>query len=82
MCELRIKSIEEVGSDAEALGLLQACVARMAQYNRLRDAEIYVNARDAKGWLEFGMQMWFEDGGRLFVGALQRNTGMQFEFHS
>ena len=82
MADVTIKNLEAVGNDAEAVGLLQACVARMAQYNRLENATLYVNERNKEGWLEYFMVMQYDDGGKLTVGALQRNTGMQFEFHS
>jgi len=41
------------------------------------DAEPYRNP----GWIEWGIQIVYVDGGRLYVGAIQRKPGMDVEFH-
>jgi hypothetical protein len=62
--------------------MLVAVLTRIAQYENLSDATIYVNNRNKDGWLEFLYRMQFKDGGKLTVGCIQRKPDEQFEFHS
>lgn len=34
------------------------------------------------GWLEYGIQIDFENGSKLFVAMIQRTIDSEFEFHS
>lgn len=34
------------------------------------------------GWIEYGIQIQFDSGARLFVAAIQREPGCMMEFHS
>jgi hypothetical protein len=55
-----------------------------------RETKIYVSPRvpdDAPiwrnpGWLEYGINVEYVDGGRLFIGAIQRAKGAPIEYHT
>lgn len=49
------------------------CAARIPD-----DAPQYNNPQ----WLEYGISISYEDGGKLFIGAIQRAKGRDIEFHS
>lgn len=42
------------------------------------DAPAYKNP----GWLEWGISITYRGGGGLFIGAIQRKVGAEFEFHT
>lgn len=62
--------------------LLQAVLQRVSMHQNVEDVRVYANRRDAEGWLEFITIFRYRDGGSLTVGALQREPGAPFEFHS
>ena len=62
--------------------LLQAVLQRAQAHHNVEKVEVYAATRDGTGWLEFEMRYLYRDGGRLTVGALQREPGAPFEFHS
>lgn len=33
-------------------------------------------------WIEYGISISYEDGGKLFIGAIQRKRGAEVEFHT
>jgi hypothetical protein len=55
-----------------------------------REIKIYVSPRvpdDAPiwrnpGWLEYGINIEWNTGGRLYIGAIQRTRGAPIEYHS
>lgn len=49
------------------------CAARIPD-----DAPPYKNPQ----WLEYSISISYEDGGKLFIGAIQRTKGATVEFHS
>ena len=34
------------------------------------------------GWLEYGIQVRFDNGSKLYLAMIQRNIDSEFEFHS
>jgi len=57
-------------------------LARLAQHQHVDHAEIYVQPREANGWIEYIMCIKYIDSGKLTIGCLQRKNGAQTEFHS
>jgi hypothetical protein len=80
MTTATLYNVEELSDDNAPL--LVECVKRVAIYQSLRDAAIHIQPRTAEGWLEFILQFAYEDGGKLTIGALQRQPGAPFEYHS
>jgi len=85
-CTIEIKN--KIDSEPEAIGraLLKAnqyvptanlirihCALRVAA-----DAPAYKHP----GWLEYGIQIHFDNGSSLFVAMIQRTIDSEFEFHS
>ena len=80
MYTVMVHNVEELSDDNTPL--LVECIKRAAIYQSLNTATIYVQSRNADGWLEFIMKFAYEDGGKLTVGAIQRRPGAEFEYHS
>jgi len=65
-------------------------IKRMRSGGQMKKVTIFKNERvpaDAPpykhpGWLEWGIFYEYKDGGRLYVGAIQRTIGAEIEFHS
>lgn len=68
------------------LGEGEAVAAALSKANRYAPTAIcvtiYVSAREKTGWLEYGIQVTFREGGQLYLGMIQRSVGSTFEFHS
>ena len=65
--------------------MLAACLAKCAQQltnSQYLTAEIHTNARDANGWLEYRIIFRYTDGRAFVIGAIQRQPGAEYEFHS
>ena len=64
--------------------LLNACLIRAQRHLNKTGTKItlYGTERDKSGWLEFSMSIEYPDGGRLFLGCIQRTVGAEPEFHS
>lgn len=77
-----IKFIEEL--KVEDLPLLNACIERAHRSigERTVECSVVCNARSRDGWLELHTLYKYDDGGKLLVAGIQRNTGEPFEFHS
>jgi len=63
-------------------------LTRLAYHQHVATAKIVVNKRntdgrrDPLGWIEYLVQVEYEDGGKLTIGALQRGLNEPTEFHS
>jgi len=80
--------------DDDSLPLLKECLERAQTHHHVNRVTISLSKRDAleeapgvriwnaPGWLEFGMAFEYDDGGKLFVGCIQRKPGAPFEFHT
>ncbi len=66
----------------EDLPLLYEALARVQQHQHVTRCTVWCNSRELSGWLELLLQFEYEDGGKLTVGALQRDRNAKFEFHS
>lgn len=66
----------------EDLPLLYAALARVQQHQHVTRCTVWCSAREVNGWLELLLHFEYEDGGKLTVGALQRDRNAKFEFHS
>lgn len=64
---------------AEAVG---RHIAWQASGGRMQRVCVYSNARRLDGWAEWMLHYEYADGGKLFVGAIQRSPGAEVEFHS
>lgn len=70
--------------------MLESVMARALHFERATTCNIYVADRvplDAPeyshpGWLEYALNVVFEDGGNLWIGCIQRKPGEPIEFHS
>ena len=86
MADLTITVVNREMSDdcADAKNLLQACVVKALNHMTTGGvATIYVNSRnEVTGWIEFGIRYNYPSGGTLFVAAIQRRRGTEFEFCS
>lgn len=57
----------------------QACLIDVYPQERIpTDAPAY----KSPGWLEWIINIKYHGGGRLTIGALQREVGAEYEFHS
>lgn len=69
---------------------LQTALVRTLWHQNVRKVDIFVSPRtpeDAPDWkypgrLEYGLQFYYIDGGKMYVGMLQRTPDQPFEFHS
>jgi hypothetical protein len=61
--------------------MLLAC---LQQVNRTdyHTVDIFCNPRKKDEWLEWGLRVKYNGGGGIFIGAIQRNKGAVYEFHS
>jgi hypothetical protein len=80
-----LHNVEE-GVDGE---MLAACTERISRHigndediYSYPDALIFVNRRDTRGWLEYGIKINYRSGNFIYIGAIQREIGAQIEFHS
>ena len=80
---ITINGKELIAEDKEANDLLEVCLLRAN--NRLSEGgecSLFVVPRDKDGWMQIGMAYTYTSGSKMFVGAIQRNFGSVFEFHS
>lgn len=78
--DLLIKGMEM--SEPEALAV---CVQRVLNFysdNPGVTPEIHCRPRSAQGWCEYLLRLPYRGGGELWVGAIQRTEGAEWEFHS
>ena len=66
----------------EDMPLLHEALARIQCHQHVKGVTVWCNARTSDEWLELLLRFEYEDGGKLTVGALQRNLHAGFEFHS
>jgi hypothetical protein len=70
--------------------MLSAVVQRALNFEHADKCTIWTEKRvpldapdyKAPGWLEYGLKIEFTDGGRIFIGCIQRKPGEAIEFHS
>lgn len=77
-----ICSADLVVDDKESVALLQAVLARILSHRNVKAATVYCSGREKSGWCEHIMRLEYEDGGGMTIGAIQRQPGNTFEFHS
>jgi hypothetical protein len=62
-------------------GMLEVCLNRLDRVD-YDTVDIYCNNRKADGWLEWGLKIKYVGPGGIYVGAIQRQKGGEYEFHS
>lgn len=83
--DIEIKDAELV--EFEMLGRV---LSRALQFERAFHCTVWPKERvplDAPeykhpGWLEYGLQVFFEDNSEMWIGCIQRRPGEPVEFHS
>lgn len=83
-----IEIVNKIDAEAEAVA---AALKKANQYvptaNKIRilcsprvaaDAPLYKHP----GWLEYSIQVCFENGSKFYLGMIQRQVDAEFEFHS
>ena len=72
-------------------GMMKACFSKVVDHQGslieaiiVCDDRVPDDAPDYKhpGWLEFSLQMKYEGGHNLYMGAIQRTKDANIEFHS
>lgn len=77
-----IEVCNELGYDIDT-NMLVAVLSRAAHHiAQATSIRIYVDKRLPTGWIEYIMAIEYKGGGRLTIGAIQRELGGQYEFHS
>ena len=74
-------TIHDEADEAE-VGLLSDVLSKIAGYQHVKIANVYVRGREPSGWCEYINVMDFDTGGKLTVGCLQRTRGAFTEFHT
>mgnify|MGYP001186422859 CR=1 FL=1 len=77
---MRIEIVNKIDAEAEAVS---AALKKANRYIPTADEiQIYCSLRSHTGWLEYGIQIKFENGSQLYLAMIQRRIDAEFEFHS
>ena len=78
-----IHNRDNIGDDVDAGHLLRETLIKAVFQQDATQADIYVNKREASGFIEFLLVIRRKDvGNKLTIGCIQRSLGQKFEFHS
>lgn len=84
---IQVINAEHTANEPEFFAAVMARVARHT--HGAKEITVYCNPRNPEtiqdatpGWIEYGFNISYEDGGRLFIGAIQRKPDADIEFHS
>jgi hypothetical protein len=71
------------GADADP-GMFQAVFERVILRHgpQAESIDIYPSDRKPDGWLEWLCRVQYRGGGALTIGAIQRQPGGEYEFHT
>ena len=77
---MQIHIINKIDAEGEAVN---AALTKANRYIPAADEiQIYCSLRSHTGWLEYGIQIKFENGSQLYLAMIQRRIDAEFEFHS
>lgn len=77
---MQIHIINKIDAEGEAVN---AALTKANRYIPTADEiQIYCSLRSHTGWLEYGIQIKFENGSTLYIAMIQRHIDAEFEFHS
>ena len=61
---------------------LQAALRVVLRHHHVMQADIFVQPREASGWLEYICRIKYDTGGGMTIGVIQRAPGEPVEAHS